>query len=123
MDFGLLLDRHARLRSLAMTFSGVIASAAKQSSGKLLAPAAIGWVRPHRGNGMRAPMLRLATIACLLLGSASQALAAGATFELTQVLESLKREIAAADASAGDGRPPVRIEEAQVDLGLSRDSG
>jgi hypothetical protein len=46
------------------------------------------------------------------------ALAAGATFELAQVLESLKREIAAADAPADAGRPPVRIEEAQIDLDL-----
>jgi hypothetical protein len=57
-------------------------------------------------------------LACLLFGSASPTLAAGATFELAQILESLKREIAAADHSTDDGRPPVRIEEAQVDLDL-----
>ena len=76
MNFGLLLDRHARLCSLAMT------------------------------------------LACLLVGSASQALAAGATFELAQVLEVLKRDIAAADTATDNGRPLVRVEEAQVDLDL-----
>jgi hypothetical protein len=118
MSFGLSLDRHARLRSLAMTFSGVIASAAKQCGSKLLQPATIGWARPHNAKGMRLPMVRMAASTYLLFGSASQALAAGVTFELAQVLESLKREIAAADTSADAGRPPVRIEEAQVDLDL-----
>jgi hypothetical protein len=60
-------------------------------------------------------MVRMAASTYLLFGSASQALAAGVTFELAQVLESLKREIAAA---ADAGRPPVRIEEAQIDLDL-----
>jgi hypothetical protein len=103
-----------------MTFSGVTATTGskpggKQSRSKLLQPATIGWARPHNAKGMRLPMVRMAASTYLLFGSASQALAAGVTFELAQVLESLKREIAAA---ADAGRPPVRIEEAQIDLDL-----
>jgi len=51
-------------------------------------------------------------------GLATPARATGATFELAQVVELLKREIAAADTPAGDGKPSVRIDEAQVDLDL-----
>lgn len=58
------------------------------------------------------------TLVGLLGGSATPALAAGATFELAQVLETLKREIAAADAPADEGRLPVHIDEAQLDLDL-----
>lgn len=76
MSIGLLLDRRARLRLLAMT------------------------------------------LACSLFGSATQALAVGVTFELPQVLLTLKREIAASETPAEEGKPPVRIEEAQVDLDL-----
>ena len=43
--------------------------------------------------------------------------AAGVTFELAQVLEALKQELAAAQA-AGQGQAPLRIDEAQVDLDL-----
>ncbi|MGZ9106533.1 MAG: hypothetical protein ACXW3M_12165 [Rhodoplanes sp.] len=58
------------------------------------------------------------TLACVLFGSAAPALAAGATFELAQVVDLLKREIAAADAPADDSRLPVHIDEAQLDLDL-----
>ena len=51
-------------------------------------------------------------------GLATPARATGATFELAQVVELLKREIAAADTPAEDGKPSVRIDEAQVDLDL-----
>ena len=81
MNFGLLLDRHARLRSLAITLAG------------------------------------------LLSGPVTPALAAGATFELARVVDLLKREIAAADAPADDGRLPVRIDEAQLDLDLVEVAG
>lgn len=57
------------------------------------------------------------TLAGLLCGSVTPALAAGATFELAQVVDLLKREIAAADAPA-DGKLPVHIDEAQLDLDL-----
>lgn len=58
------------------------------------------------------------TLAGLLCGSVTPALAGGATFELARVVELLKGEIAAADFSADDGRLPVRIDEAQLDLDL-----
>lgn len=59
-------------------------------------------------------------LACLLGGLRlpKPALAAGATFELAQVVDLLKREIAASDAPADDGRLPVHIDEAQLDLDL-----
>ena len=57
------------------------------------------------------------TLAGLLSGPVTPALAAGATFELAQVVDLLKREIAAADAPA-DGKLPVHIDEAQLDLDL-----
>ena len=63
------------------------------------------------------------TLAGLLSGSVTPALAAGATFELAQVVDLLKREIAAADAPADDGRLPVRIDEAQLDLDLVEVAG
>ena len=49
--------------------------------------------------------------------AASPAAAANATFELAQVIEALKQELAAAQA-AGQGQAPLRIDEAQVDLDL-----
>ena len=70
------------------------------------------------GRGAAATTVCLAVIAGLVCGWANPALAAGATFELAQVLELLKREIAAADAPTDDGKPPMRVDEAQVDLDL-----
>lgn len=48
---------------------------------------------------------------------------ADATFELAQVLELLKREIALADSPAGEGKLTVRVDEAQVDLDLVEVAG
>ena len=68
-------------------------------------------------------MLCLIAMAGLLLGSSSRAVAAGATFELAQVLGLVEAEITAADAPADDGGRSVRIEEAQVDLDLVEVTG
>ena len=106
-----------------MTFSGAIATSGSQparteSGRNLPSPAAVGCAQPPPDRGVAGPMLCLLTMLCLLCGPTSPALAAGATFELAQVLGVLKAEITAADAPGGDGGPSVRIEEAQVDLAL-----
>lgn len=107
--------------AVAMTFSAVIATSGskprrKQSGRKMPTRAALGSAQLP-GPGVARPMLCLTAMLWLLCGSTSPALAAGATFELAQVLDVLKKEIAAADAPADDGRP-VRVDEAQVDLDL-----
>ena len=64
------------------------------------------------------PLVRLPAVAAVVgLLAASPAAAANATFELAQVIEALKQELAAAQA-AGQGQAPLRIDEAQVDLDL-----
>ena len=74
--------------------------------------------------GGRARLGSLAiTLAGLLSGPVTPALAAGATFELARVVELLKGEIAEADAPADDGRLPVHIDEAQLDLDLVEVAG
>jgi hypothetical protein len=75
-------------------------------------------------NMLREPLRRLcsmasaALVSLFLLTSATEAAAAGSSFELAQVIEQLQRELAAVDRNTDANAQRVRIDEAQVALDL-----